>query len=46
MTAASQGAIVGAKVNSEMMYEDLGLVDGSSGYLDEERTRRREGGRQ
>lgn len=28
MTAASQGAVVGAKVNSFLMYEELGLEDG------------------
>jgi len=29
MTAASQGAITSAKINSELMYEELGLADGT-----------------
>jgi hypothetical protein len=31
MTAASQGAITGAKINSELMYEELGFIDGTDG---------------
>ncbi|KAL4515805.1 hypothetical protein Ndes2526A_g00509 [Nannochloris sp. 'desiccata'] len=31
MTAASQGAITGAKINTELMYEELGLADGTDG---------------
>lgn len=27
MTAASQGAVTGARINSELMYEELGLDD-------------------
>ena len=27
MTAGSQGAVTGAKINSELLYEDLGLDD-------------------
>jgi thioredoxin reductase len=31
ITAASQGAVTGAKINSELMYEELGLADGTDG---------------
>lgn len=43
MTAASQGAIVGAKINSELLYEELGLADGLE-YQDAEREAIREAG--
>ncbi|GAB4821227.1 hypothetical protein N2152v2_008273 [Parachlorella kessleri] len=45
MTAASQGATVGAKINSELMYEELGLVDGLY-YQDKEREAIRESSKQ
>ena len=50
MTAASQGAIVGKTINSELMYEDLGLKVGGTStqaatYLDGERLEMREAGK-
>jgi hypothetical protein len=51
MTAASQGALVGKMINSELLYEDLGLMEGGTStqapnYLDHEREQNRENGKE